>query len=154
MFYVAFNFHDQWYVVRCNFRSKFWHCLKDFGTLLFVYYGFVTSAFSVTVNSLIEDGLVFNFWIFEAVFYSNIFQFSIFYSRQSFIRNSLLLKSLRYLLVSLGSFRLISYLSRAISFDPRLRESKTRQGDIPRNTGTINYSQLTVQSIGHMSFSE
>ena len=28
-----------------------------------------------TVNSLIEDGLLFNFWTFEAVLYSSIFQF-------------------------------------------------------------------------------
>ena len=60
----------------------------------------------VTVNSVIEDRLVFNFWTFETVLlYSSCYYikvpvltvFWVFYSKKSFIQMSHLLPSLRYL---------------------------------------------------------
>ena len=66
-----------------------------------------------TVNSLIEDRLVFNFWTFKTVLYSSFYYikvpvltvFWVFYSKKSFIQMSLLLASLRYKIANLASFK-------------------------------------------------
>ena len=54
-----------------------------------------------TVNSVIEDCLLFNFGTFGAVLYSFLLNkspiFPVFYSKQAFIQNSLRLQSLRYM---------------------------------------------------------
>ena len=70
---------------------------------------FVFMGIPYTVNSEIEDCLLFTFWTFEAKqstiqVFARVYNikvriftiFSIFYLRQSFIQNSLLLQSLQY----------------------------------------------------------
>ena len=97
-FWIHETFHTftiikgcSWHSLSCIYKymslsphyPKNWYGLIEFSKILGVSTKFTPWMMAITLNSLIEDGLVFNFWTFGAILYSCIFRF-------------LLNKSLRY----------------------------------------------------------